>query len=191
MEKYISHLIWTGSKGLLKVLLWEGVGDRTELLHIDPLLMAITAFLSYSPGLLNQGSGGPASLGHVPHSSIFSPTHLNFNCSIGGQRVPSAGCWFSLPHLISNWSNFLCTELYNNLTPTLLPASITILHAFNPSMVKVISWYSLTRCTSYLHRCISYFDSLARVGVQYTILTWSGYNTRSFLVAFNWFKFKY
>ena len=32
---------------------------------------------------------------------------------------------------------------------------------FNPSTVKVISWYSSTRCTCYLHRCISYFDSLA------------------------------
>ena len=36
LEKYTSHFIWKGSKGLLKVLLWEGVGDRTELQHIDP-----------------------------------------------------------------------------------------------------------------------------------------------------------
>ena len=36
--------------------------------------MAITAFLSRSPGLLNRGTGGPASLGHVTQSSIFSPT---------------------------------------------------------------------------------------------------------------------
>ena len=35
-EKYTSHFIWKGSKGLLKVLLWEGVGDRTELQHSDP-----------------------------------------------------------------------------------------------------------------------------------------------------------
>ena len=41
---------------------------------LTPTLMAITAFLSRSPGLLNRGPGGPASLGHVPHSSIFSPT---------------------------------------------------------------------------------------------------------------------
>ena len=33
-------------------------------------LMAITAFLSRFPGLFNMG----ASLGHGPHSSIFSPT---------------------------------------------------------------------------------------------------------------------
>ena len=47
--------------------------------------------------------GSPASLGHGPHSSIFSPTDLNFDCSIGGLRAPSAGCWFSLPHLVSNF----------------------------------------------------------------------------------------
>ena len=41
---------------------------------LTPTLMAITAFLSRSPGLLNRGPGGPASLGHVPNFSIFSST---------------------------------------------------------------------------------------------------------------------
>ena len=85
--------------------------------------MAITAFLSRSPGLLNRGPGDPASLGHVPHSSIFFPTGLISNCSIGGLRAPSAGCWFSLLHLnsnclISNSSDFLSSPgLYNCSTP--------------------------------------------------------------------------
>ena len=37
--------------------MWEGVGDRIELQHIDPppTLLAITAFLSRSPGLLDRG----------------------------------------------------------------------------------------------------------------------------------------
>ena len=48
----------------------------------------ITAFLSRSAGLLNRRPGVPASLGHSPHSSIFSPTDLNFNCSIGGPEGP-------------------------------------------------------------------------------------------------------
>ena len=65
---------------------------------LTPTLMSITAFLSRSPGLLNQGPGCQASLGHGPHSSIFSPT----DCSIGVLRTPSAGCWFSLQHLFSN-----------------------------------------------------------------------------------------
>ena len=47
---------------------------------LSPTVMAITAFLSRSPGLLNRGPGGPASLEHGPHSSIFSPTGLISNC---------------------------------------------------------------------------------------------------------------
>ncbi len=66
--------------------------------------MAITAFLSRSPRLLNRGPGGPASLGHVPHSSIFSPTN----------------------------SNFLSPGLYNNFDAHLLPASVTISHSIQP-----------------------------------------------------------
>ena len=38
LEKYTSHFIRKGSKGLLKVLLCERrVGDWTELQHIDPM----------------------------------------------------------------------------------------------------------------------------------------------------------
>ena len=62
---------------------------------LTPSLLAITAFLSRSPGMLNRRLGGPASLGHVPQSSVFSPTGL-----------------------IPNWLNFLCTELYNSSTFT-------------------------------------------------------------------------
>ena len=81
-------------------------------------LLAITAFLSRSPGLLNRRPEGPASVGHVPQSSIFSPTGLIPNWLIGGLRAPSAGCWLSLQHLVSNWLNFLCIELYNSSTTT-------------------------------------------------------------------------
>ena len=41
---------------------------------LTPTLLVIATFLSRSPGLLNRGPGSPASLGHVPQSSIFSPT---------------------------------------------------------------------------------------------------------------------
>ena len=44
-----------------------------------PIFLAITAFLSRSPGLLNREPGGPASLLRAgSHSSILSPTDLNF-----------------------------------------------------------------------------------------------------------------
>ena len=40
-----------------------------------------------------------------------------------GLRAPSAGCWLSLPHFVTNWLNFLCTELYNSSTHIFLWAS--------------------------------------------------------------------
>ena len=71
LEKYTSHFIW-------KCCVWEGVGDRTELQHIDP-----------------------HSYGHNSVSFPFS-------------WAAQPGAWFSLPHLYSNWLNFMCTELYNS-----------------------------------------------------------------------------
>ena len=69
----------------------EGVGDWTELQHIDPH--------SYS---------------HNSVSFLFS-----WAAQLGAWGPSlSAGCWFSLPHLISNWLNFLCTKLYHSSTPT-------------------------------------------------------------------------
>ena len=132
---------------------------------LTPTPMAITAFLSGSPGLLNRGPGGPASQGHVPHSSIFSLTCLISN-SIRGLRAPSAGCWLSLPHLASNWSGLqtnwlpVFIESYNSSMPTffLWASQITLIP---PSMVKATLCYSSTGCTCYLHRYISYFDSPA------------------------------
>ena len=74
------------------------------------------------PWLLNRGPGGPASLGYVPHSSIFSPTDWT-SCALSYiivQRPPSS-----------------CGRHKS--------------HSFNPSTVNVIFWYSSTGCTCYLH----------------------------------------
>ena len=95
---------------------------------LTPTLMAITAFLSSSPGLLNRGGWGPSLSGSC---SSFQHLLSNCNCSIFSSTA-TAGCWFSLLHRISNWLNFLCTDLYNNLTSTLLPASVTISHSIQP-----------------------------------------------------------
>ena len=88
LEKYTSHFIE-------RVVCERELETEQRLQHIDPppTLLAIIAFLSRSPGLLNRGSGGLGAqplLGHGSHSSIFSPTDLNF----------------------------LSPGLYNNLTPT-------------------------------------------------------------------------
>ena len=95
-------------------------------------ILTPTVFLSCSPGLLNRGLRGPASLGAGFLYRILSPTDW-ISCApsyIIVQRPPS----FCGRHK---------------------------LHSFNPSTVKVIFWYSSTGCTCYLHRCISYFDSPA------------------------------
>ena len=108
-------------------------------------ISAITTFLSRSPGQLNRGPGGPASLGHVPHSSIFSSTGLV--------------------------SNYLTSCLHPGYIFVRHPPSCGRhkSHSFNPSTVKVISRYSLTGWTCYLHRCISYFDSLAGLSMLQNI----------------------
>ena len=62
-----------------------------------PRLLWPSAFLSRSPGLLNRGPGGLASLCAGFLYCILSPTPL-----------------------IPNWMNFLCTELYNSSTFTFL-----------------------------------------------------------------------
>ena len=134
LEKYTSHFVWKGSKGLLKVLLCERKLETEQNCNIlTPTLMAITAFLSRSPGLLNREPGGPASLGHGPHSSIFSPTATELqllNRGLEGPPLLGAGSLYSI--LSPTGLNFLSPGLYNNLTSTLLPASVTILHSIQP-----------------------------------------------------------
>ena len=68
-KKYTFHFIW-------KICVWEGVGDRTELQHIDP-----------------------HSYGH--QHCVFLVLQ---GCSTGGLGALSAGCGLSLPHLVTNWS---------------------------------------------------------------------------------------
>ena len=91
-EKYTSHFIWKGSKGLLKVLLCERwVGGWTELQHIDPH--------SYGPNSVS-----------FPFSWAAQP----------GAWGPSfSGTCSSFQHLLSNWSDLLSSPgLYNFLMPT-------------------------------------------------------------------------
>ena len=70
---------------------------------LTPTLLAITTFLSRSPGLLNRGPGAQP-LWVLVFYRILSLTGLVSKLSIGCLKAPSAGCWLSLPHLVSNWS---------------------------------------------------------------------------------------
>ena len=91
-RKYTSHFIWKGKKGLLKVLLWDGVGDRNRTTtYWPPLLWPSAVCLSRPPNAQPEARG---------------PSFLL-----------SAGFLYHvlpLTHLISN-SNWLpvSTELYN------------------------------------------------------------------------------
>ena len=113
---------------------------------LTPTLMAITAFLCCSPGLPNRGHGGPASLGHGPHFSIWTPTDLNSNCSVGGPEGPL--CWVLV----------LSTASYLQLTLTSCRWGYIII--WRPLFFLRV-WQFI-----YLHKCISYFDSLAESEVN-------------------------
>ena len=156
LEKYTSHFIWKGSKGLLKVLLCERwVGDWTELQHIDPHSYGHNSVSFPFSWAAQLGARGPSlSLGHGPHSSIFSST-ATAQSGAWGPALLDAGSPYCI--LSPTNSNFLCPELYYCFTPT----------QFHLSTVKVIPLIPSTGCTCYLHRYISYFDSLTGVNMQH------------------------
>ena len=124
--------------------------------------MATTAFLSHSPGLLNRGAGSPASLGHVPHSSIFSPIATALS---GARGTTLVGAGF-LYRILSPTHCTSCAPSYIIVQHPPSSCGRHKSHSFNPSTVNVIFWYSSTGCTCYLHRCISYFDCPAGSGVN-------------------------
>ena len=80
--------------------MWEGVGDRTELQHIDLHSISHNCISSPFSWAAQPGAWGPASLGAGFLYRILSPTRL-----------------------ITNWLHFLCTALYNCSTSTFLWAS--------------------------------------------------------------------
>ena len=98
--------------------MWEGVGNRTELQHIDPHSYGHNRVSFPFSWAAQPGAWGPSLSGcwfSLPHliSNSSDPQLLN-----RGLRAHSAGCWLSLPYLVTNWLNFLCTELYNGSTST-------------------------------------------------------------------------
>ena len=139
LEKYTSHFIE-------RVVCERQLETEQRLQHIDPpTLLAITAFLSGSPWLLNRGPGGPVSLLRAgSHSSIFTPTD----------------------------QNFLSAGLYNNLTSTLLPASVTISHSIKPLDSQGRSWSS--DIFDWMHLLFTqvhfFFWQIGLVGGQYATI---------------------
>ena len=110
----ISHFIIRVRKGLLKVCVWEGVGNRTESATFWPLLLWPSALcVSCSPDAQPEGPAAQLSakwwLSLLHLISIFSGPQLI--------RAPSPFglVWLSLPHLVynsvSNWNwNWNCHD---------------------------------------------------------------------------------
>ena len=67
---------------------------------------------------------------YCSHNSVSFP--FSWAAQPGAWGPSLSGTCSSFQHLLSNWLNFMCTELYNNLMPTLLPASVTISHSIQP-----------------------------------------------------------
>ena len=124
--------------GYERYYLWE-VSWRLNRLATycpPPTLLAITAYLSHSPGLLNRRPGGQLLLGHGFHSSIFLQLIWPF-CRRG---------------YIIIWHPPTSCERHNSLS-------------IQPFVSKGCSLISSTGCTCYLHRCISSFVSLDGVNM--------------------------
>ena len=151
LEKYTSHFIW------------KGVGDQTELQHIDPHSYGHNN-VSFPFSWAAQPGAWPLCwvLGLWSHLLFNWSEALNSNCSIRGSEGPL--CWvlvlFTASYLQLIWIS--CRRGYIIIwCPLFFLRTSQFRTQFNPPTVKVISWYSSTGCTYYLHRCISYFDSLA------------------------------
>ena len=103
---------------------------------------------------------------------LFSLRHhfSNCNCLIGGLRAHSAGCWLSLLHLVSNWLNFLCTELYNSSTSTffLSVSQIALIQPVHDQGYILIFLDRMHRLFTQVHFL---FWQPGRVGGQYTTIT--------------------
>ena len=145
-----SHFIVRVRKGLLRVLLWEGFGDRTKTAIHWPHSYGHQRCVFLVLLMLNRRPGGSAFCWVLAFST--TPCHQRVSETNGGPEGPFDREWLSLPHLISNfsgpqlirspkgplrrafsttsyqqllWTRTLwlpvITELYNSSTPTQSP----------------------------------------------------------------------
>ena len=141
LEKYTSHFIERVRKGYEGYYCVRGKLETEQNCNIlAPTLMAITAFLSRSSGLLNRGpGGGQPLLGHGSHSRNFSLNYLNFLSpglyikkltpnyfprgskpldSQGHPLISSTGCTCYLHRCISSFDSLAGSEV--NMQQTVL-----------------------------------------------------------------------
>ena len=97
-----SHFIVRVRKGLLRVLLWGGVGDRTELQYIDPHSYGHQFCVFLVLLMLNRKPRGSVFYWVLAFSN--TSCHQRVSKTTGGPKGPFGRMWLSLPHLISNFS---------------------------------------------------------------------------------------
>ena len=135
---------------------------------LSPTLVAITAFLSRSPGLLNWGAQSLWDMFLIPASSLqlvwgFELQLLNRRS--WGPPLLGASSLYSI--LSPTDLNFQSPGLYNNLTSTLLPASVTILHSIQPLDGQGYILIFLDRTHLLFAQVHFLFWQLGQVGGQY------------------------
>ena len=161
-RKIYLSLYWKGC-------VWEGVGDWTELQRIDSHSYGHSS-ISFPFSWAAQPGPGAQHLWDmvlIPASSlrlIWTPTAT----AQSGPEAPlcwvlvlSTASYLQLIWTSSRWGYIIICR------PLFFLRALQFRTQFNLSRVKVISWYSSTGCTFYLHRCISYFDCSAGFNMQH------------------------
>ena len=98
-----SHFIVRVRKGLFRVLLWEGVGDRTETAIYWPHSYGHQRCVFLVLLMLNQRLGGSTFCWVLAFST--TSCHQRVSETTGGPEGLFGRKWLSLPHLISNFSD--------------------------------------------------------------------------------------
>ena len=141
LEKYTSHFIWKGC-------VWEGVGDRTELQHIDP----------HTYG----------------HNCVSFPFSWAAQPRAWGPSL--SGCWFSLPHLISNSSDLQTDWISYALSYIIIQRPFSSCWRHNFALIQPVSGqgYNILIFLDRMHLLFTQVHFLfwqpGRVGGQYTTL---------------------
>ena len=125
-EKYTSHFIE-------RVVSEKELETEQKCNILTPTLMAITAFLSRSPGLFNRGPSLCWDMVFIPTSSLQLQL---LNRGSWGPPLLGAGSLYSI--LSPTDLNFLCTELYYCFTPT---QSLHITGQRNMQLPPSLEWH--------------------------------------------------
>ena len=99
---FTSHFIARVRKGLLKVCVWEGAGDRTELKYFDPHSYGRQLCVYLVLLMLNRRPWGPLCWVLAFFTASYQQLLWSPN-SIGAPDGPLCRVWLSLLHLVYNF----------------------------------------------------------------------------------------